>query len=350
MCAVNALDSAKTHRVEIAIFTVALLVRLVVAASFVGSLDIPLQLDHARAILSGAPAWTSKLPLAHFLPPLMELLSRVTPISPAVAQKLPAIAGDLLTALLLLRIARRYQRSGPSWLWPAVYLLNPVTVMLSAYQGNCDPLMAGAMLWALDLRWREKPLAAGAALGLAIAMKPPAVLALPALLLPLRRRGNASLAAAAILVPALLCAPFAFFDPAFGRFLLSYGGAYGEWGIVLIARQLDQNVAGRMLSLPEWMAKAFHGLHEVLAVHGRYVMAAVLAAWFLYAMRRWKVMTFEENACVLAATLLVFFIIATGWGAQYLSLALPFLLIVSVRLTIVLVRRAHAVSDRLLSV
>src|SRR5882672_2493576 len=120
----------------------------------------------------------------------MQALSIAWHIPDYVAQKLPAIAGDLLAAILLRRIAERHYRSRAGTTWMAIYLLNPVTVMLSAYQGNVDPLMAAMMLWALDLRWRDEPISAGVVLGLAIAMKPTAVLALPVLVLPLARRGN----------------------------------------------------------------------------------------------------------------------------------------------------------------
>ena len=208
-------------------------------------------------------------------------------------------------------------------------------MILSAYHGNIDPVMAAAMLWALDLRWRDKPLASGASLGLSLAMKPTAILELPALMIPLRRRAGWLIALAAFVVLAAICAPFLIRDPEFGRFLSSYGGAYGEWGVTLIVRMLAQNAAPRLSFLPSFVGDGLQSLNAILESHGRYFLAAVLALWYLYMLRRWRELDFLENARVIAATYLVFFVFATGFGPQYLSLVLPFLLIASLRLGVI---------------
>src|SRR5207244_6571903 len=108
------------------VIAIGLAVRLIVAFAFWGSEDVTLQIQHGQLINSGKPAWTTKLPIGYFLPALMQSLWRTTHFPENVAQKLPAILGDLLAALLLWRIAEREQRSGPRWLWPAIYLLNPL--------------------------------------------------------------------------------------------------------------------------------------------------------------------------------------------------------------------------------
>jgi 4-amino-4-deoxy-L-arabinose transferase-like glycosyltransferase len=302
----------------IAIFALALAIRLVVAFAFWGSIDVTLQIYHGQRINSGQSSWTSKLPVAYMLPAWMQWLSRATPTPENVAQKLPAILGDMLTALLLWRLAARSRRP---WLWPAVYLLNPVTIILSAYNGNVDPIMAAAMLWALILRWKGRPVTSGFALGLSILMKPTALLALPPLAFPLTWRG-VRFGAAALLTVAAICAPFILIDPSFGRFLARYGGAYGEWGLPLILREIGHAIDLQAANL--WVEQ-----------FGRYVMVALFAVWFVYMMKRWRLASLTDNASAIAATWLFFYVIATGWGAQYLSLALPFLLIVSVRLTVI---------------
>ncbi|HYC88858.1 MAG TPA: glycosyltransferase 87 family protein [Thermoanaerobaculia bacterium] len=323
----------RTLALVLAIFILGFAIRIFVAIFFWGSEDVTVQIYHAWRIREGHSAWTSKLPIAYYAPRLALEIALQTRFPEHASHKLPAILGDMLVAVLLLRIATR--RGSPRrWLWPAVYLLNPATVTLSAYHGNIDPLMAAAMLWALDLRWREKPIAAGASLGLALAMKPTAILQLPALMIPLRAKGNIRLALAALGVLAAICLPFLLTDPEFGRFLTGYGGAYGEWGITLLMRNLDQNLASRLAFLPGGVAGMLHTANTMLEQHGRYLLAAVLAAWFLYALRRWRSLDFEENARVIAATYLVFFVFATGFGPQYLSLVIPFLIIASLRLSV----------------
>ena len=310
-----------------------LLLRLIVAVSFWGSRDVTLQIYHGERILEGRAAWTSKLPIAYFLPPLMQSVARHTAVPDYVAQKIPAIAGDMLAAILLIQIARR-RRSEKPWIWAGVYLLNPLTVMLSAYHGNVDPLMAALILWALYLRWRERPVAAGTAFGLAVAMKPTAILALPVLLLPLARRGNVRVAAAAILVPAAICLPFVLREPTFCRFLATYSAPFGSWGISLLTRQFE-NVARQWALIHGGLLDVLTQTNALLSSHGRYLLIAVLVAWFVFVARRLEMRTFEHAALATAGTFLVFYVFTTGFGVQYLGLALPFLLIASVRLAMI---------------
>jgi Gpi18-like mannosyltransferase len=313
--------AARRHYVGVviaAIFVLGLVIRLIVAFAFWGSEDVTLQIQHGQGINAGNSAWTSKLPIGYMLPAWMQRLSRLTPVPEQVAQKLPAILGDLLAGLLLWRLAARSERP---WLWPSVYLLNPATIMLSAYHGNVDPLMAAAMLWALALRWEDRPIMSGFALALSIAMKPTAVLSLPPLALPVTWRG-VKFGASCLLIVAAICAPFALSDPTFGRFLAGYAGAFGEWGIPLIMRLLGHVVdLQRSIS---WLER-----------FGRFIMMPLLVAWFLFMMNRWRIDSLRENAAAIAATWLVFYVIATGWGDQYISMALPFLIIANLRWSII---------------
>jgi hypothetical protein len=321
------------NRQIFAVLIAGLLLRLIVANTFWGSRDVTLQIHHAQMILGGMSAWTSKLPIAYFAPAAMEALSYRTGIAANVTQKFPAIAADLLCAILLWNVARRRGQARP-WVWPAVYLLNPATIILSAYHGNIDPAMATAMFWALTLRWREKPVAAGVALGIALAMKPTALLAFPVLLLPLSRRGNIPLAVAAVATLGAICAPFALTDPTFGRFLADYGGPYGNWGFPLIFKQLE-NVSRQLFSLGGPALDALHALNAGFASYGRYLLAGILGSVLLLLALKWKIATARENARAMAAMFLLFYVFASGFGSQYLSLVIPFLLMTSTRLTVI---------------
>ncbi|HEX7830360.1 MAG TPA: glycosyltransferase 87 family protein [Thermoanaerobaculia bacterium] len=318
----------------IVIFLTGLLCRLIVSVMFFGSHDVTVQIHHAYMIRVGLPAWTSKLPVAYYVPPAMAIVAEKTNIPKHVAQELPAIAGDLLAAFLLVGIASRRGRERERWLWPAIYLLNPVTIILSAYHGNIDPVMAAMMLWSLDLRWRDKPIASGLAIGLAIAMKPTALLALPVLLIPPRRKGNIALGATGILFPIAICVPFAMTDPTFGRFLLTYSGMYGNWGVSMLFRQ-SENVAKQLFDAPEIVRNILYALNEALQSVGKYLLALILVDWLIHLTRRWRIDSFEKNAAAMAATYLVFYVFATGFGPQYLCFAVPFLLIASTRLSLI---------------
>ena len=314
----------------LAILLVGLAIRLVVAVQFHGSIDITLQILHGELILSGQPAWTSKLPIGNYLPAAMQWIAVHSDIPASVMQKVPAIVADLLAALLLYRIRSRRAGERP-WVWPAVYLLNPLTVMLSAYHGNVDGLMAVAILWALDLRTGEHPVAAGVSAGSAILMKPTALFALPVLMLPLSRRRHWTLGAVAVLFSAAVCAPFVWLDPAFGRFLSTYAAPYGNWGISYGLQQLEY-VAERLPGVSPEIADGIGGINTFFAANSQIFVASMMAAWLVYLLVRWKLDGFDENARGLAATYLWFYVITTGFGVQYLSLAFPFILILSTRL------------------
>lgn len=314
---------------------VALVVRLIVAVAFHGSIDVGLQIMHGELILAGEPAWTSKLPIGNYLPAAMHWIALHWGVPAPVAQKLPAILADLLAAFLLYRIANRQERDRP-WIWPAVYLLNPLTVMLSAYHANVDGLMAAAILWALDLRSRDRPVLAGIGAGSAILMKPTALLALPVLMLPLSRRRNWILGGAALVFSMAICAPFAWLDPAFGRFLSTYSGPYGNWGVSYGLRQLEY-IAESVPGLSPEIAHGLGAVNTFVAENSQIFVATLMAAWLLYLFLRWRLDGFDENARGLASTFLWFYIITTGFGVQYLSLAFPFILIVSTRLAAVYV-------------
>jgi hypothetical protein len=118
-------------------------------------------------------------------PPLMgEIFSRlyslaaITNIPFAVFLRLPFAVLDFGTAWLLLRLM------GPSrWRYAifAAYWLSPLAILFSAYHGNTDSALAFFLLAAVVLVGSGRPLAAGAALGIGLWIKFPAVLALPAL-------------------------------------------------------------------------------------------------------------------------------------------------------------------------
>ena len=310
------------------------LVRLAVAAAFHGSFDIVSQTDEGRIFASGRPVYTettgNKLPLGYALPAAMLLLSSLSGLPVTFTMKLPAIAGDVLAAAVIRGAARRSDRS--STVLAAIYLLNPATVMLSAYHGNVDPLMAALMIAASLLASRGAPLGAGAVLGAAIALKPPAVLALPLLLMrPATAASRGWLAAAAVGVPVALSLPFALDDPGFPR-VFDYASLYGVWGVPLLLEQ-SRNVVTQLTTGAPVVIAMLEQVNRVAIVAGRYVAAAVLVAWFFWIARRRDTIS-ETASREIAATFLVFYVVAPGFGVQYLGWALPFLLVHSWRLGI----------------
>ncbi|HUG53917.1 MAG TPA: hypothetical protein VMR21_09955, partial [Vicinamibacteria bacterium] len=107
------------------------------------------------------------------------LATRLEPIeAQALASKLPALAGDLASAALLLWIHRRRPWLGAAL--AAVYWATPVSWVNSAAQGYQDGVYAPVILLALMAASRGRGFLAGALLGLAAMIKLPALLVAPA--------------------------------------------------------------------------------------------------------------------------------------------------------------------------
>jgi 4-amino-4-deoxy-L-arabinose transferase-like glycosyltransferase len=105
-----------------------------------------------------------------------------------------ASLADVGTALLVFEILRR-RRSLREATWAACLVAaSPVLVIISGFHGNTDPIFVLFTLLALHLLAdRDKPLAGGLSMGLAIGIKIVPVVAIPALLVLAFIRGRRSL-------------------------------------------------------------------------------------------------------------------------------------------------------------
>ncbi|MBD3160622.1 MAG: hypothetical protein GF346_00680 [Candidatus Eisenbacteria bacterium] len=128
--------------------------------------------------------------------------------------KAPAVAGDLLAALLLARFALR--RAGAETLAPlkaaGLLVLHPVLIWISAHWGQVDVLHAAIAAGAWGAALSGTPVLAGILLALGVLMKPQGLIVLPAAVaLLLARSGSRGLlraVAAGTAIFALLLVPF----------------------------------------------------------------------------------------------------------------------------------------------
>jgi Gpi18-like mannosyltransferase len=112
----------------------------------------------------------------------LELLSISTllPLPKLYAVKLMSIAGDYVTAWYAFRIVRG-RPAPPNLAWAAALgmLYLPTVWLNSAAWGQCDGMVAAALLGSLYYFMRARPLAGMVALGLAGALKPQGILLAP---------------------------------------------------------------------------------------------------------------------------------------------------------------------------
>ncbi len=88
----------------------------------------------------------------------------------AVAWKLPLVLADLLVGAVLVDLGRQLRCRRPG-LVPTLWLISPVPLWVSAGHGQVESLTVLAIVLALDLLVRRRPLLAGIVLGLGIGIE-----------------------------------------------------------------------------------------------------------------------------------------------------------------------------------
>jgi hypothetical protein len=151
--------------------------------------------------------------------------------------KIPAVAADLVAAVLLARLARSTKGGISPRGAAAMMALNPVWIWLSAYWGQVDILHGGlaAAAWFAALSGAAG--ASGILLALGVLTKPQGLIILPAAaVLIVRRSGTRALGRAVALgacTAGLICAPFLI--AGYGRRLYEiYAGAGGVYPMLSV--------------------------------------------------------------------------------------------------------------------
>ncbi|GAC1519346.1 MAG: hypothetical protein NVS2B7_40280 [Herpetosiphon sp.] len=245
---------------------------------------------------------------------LMHVLAVTSGISFYFWLRVPAIAADIVTAVLLWNWWRDKADPGAS---TSVLLLAtaPASIMISGFHGNTDPVMICFVVLCVLLIDRGKSAwLAGLALGMSMNIKVLPVIFLPVILLALpdaRKRIAFCLAAGATFVAGGL--PYILHDPVFiARRLLGYDSLYGFWGI---SRYLEALASyGSMLEK----------LNQANVAFGKYVMLAVIVGEAIWMSRlRHKPRLFRQ--CGVIA--LTFMALTPGFGVQYLAWLVPWVVV-----------------------
>jgi hypothetical protein len=225
--------------------------------------------------------------------------------------RLSCAAADLASFCLLLGILRK----GRIPFHPAVLLLvaaSPVSLMISGFHGNTDPIMVALILLSLYLLQIGPCWLAGMALGMAVNIKIVPLLFLPAILLFLRGRKAVGFAAGLAAVCATGSLPLLAQDPTLiAAQVFGYSPVPGGWGLATIASTI-----GRSAGL------------AVYTYIGKPLMLAALAmasVWMNHRERRPRPLV----QCGFLAFLTV--AIIPGFGVQYLAWVVPWACLLSVR-------------------
>jgi hypothetical protein len=224
---------------------------------------------------------------------------------------------DLGSVAALLFVQRRTAR--PAWWVLALFAASPVSIMVSGFHGNVDPLMVLFLLSAVAMLVARRPVLCGILFALACQVK-----IVPVLLAPLflgwwwqsdrqalvKFTGAAAVATLAGWAVALVQCPGAFLHNVFG-----YASYWGTWGFTYWLHQTGADV---------FKSVSFKGLSDAqnwvsFGLKSLMALGVLTLAW-----RRRKVGG-AEFFTSLTAAFAVLFVFAPGAGPQYLVWIAPFL-------------------------
>lgn len=346
--------SRKGRAAAFVVFAAALatLFKLYLALYTAGTLDAAAFADHLAKIeqfggvgvyrVGGAfnNPFNSPPFIIHFLKAL-GWLTRATELPFAFWLRLPCILADagslFLVWKLLERSGGRRADASPdasAWLLLIAFALSPVSIIISGFHGNTDPVMIFFVLLSVYLLETRRGGVGGVrlaavAFGLALNFKVAPLIFAPALwfYLPDVRQRVEYLGLAALV---FLCGslPYALFDPALiARSVFGYSSIYGHWGWTQLAAAW----------FPESLrfARPPHdvmGAHAVAASLGKWLMLASITAAALWFNRRREKPPLALQLGLAAA---LFLFLTPGFGSQYLSWLVPWVIFLGLRASLV---------------
>jgi len=234
--------------------------------------------------------------------------------------RLPGIIADFVSVLVLIGIRNTTPiRQAPTWAM-LLFALSPISIMVSGFHGNTDPIMVMFLVISTYMCLRERPVLCGIFFALSCQIK-----IIPLLLLPVPyffwlKRGTASrfLVPFTLLNIALWIQPVTQFPALFLRNVFSYNGYWGGWGI------------SYWLKLTHWSQfnGAFFNLPMGAAAISWILKIGIVCAVILIAWRRRHL---DERAVLdsVAYGWVFFFVFAPSIGSQYLVWLAPFILLLS---------------------
>lgn len=231
--------------------------------------------------------------------------------------RLTCALADVGSLALVLRMWGARGPDAAAWTTLALFVACPISIFVSGFHGNTDPILMFFVLLAILLvEWRRPAWLAGVALGMAMNVKILPALLVPAVLLGLpgtRRRVEFCAGAGAVVLlgslPVLAVAP-----EVIAPRVLGYGSQAGPWGISLLG------LASLHIQHLRW-------LYDLYARHGKLLSVGlvVIASW-------WPGPRRCESALFLRIGLLLFLFLSVtpGFGAQYLTWLVPWVVALGV--------------------
>jgi Glycosyltransferase family 87 len=232
--------------------------------------------------------------------------------------RLPGIVADFIVVLVLLSASRPLRL--PTWSL-LLLALSPVSLMVSGFHGNTDPVMVMFLMLAALMCLRKRPILCGLFLALSCQIK-----IIPLLLVPIflfywlhRRRTIAFLFPFAASMILLWIQPLLEFPAIFIHRVLFYGSFWGLWGITYWLR---------MTGVTDFAPVTYYNFLPLQQVVVTVLKLAIIAAVLAIGWSRRKLEAYDLFAS-LGWAWVIFFIFSPGVCAQYMVWLMPFVLVLS---------------------
>ena len=240
--------------------------------------------------------------------------------------RLASIIADVAVVGALLRWRAKLGNL-PAWWALILFAASPVSLMISGFHGNVDPIMVALLFLATVAAANGRPVLCGVLFGLASNVKIVPIIVspvffffwlgrpnpIPGLLRFMIASGTLMLAGWAL--PLVMC-PREYIHNVFG-----YGSTWGVWGLPYLLRMTGWEAVQKI---------DFKGLGATQNILAALLKVAAIGGIAAVGWLRRKVAP-SELAATLGIAWLVFFIFSPGVGVQYMVWAAPFLLLLSAR-------------------
>jgi hypothetical protein len=308
------------HRKLVLLLTAALAVRILIALASPGArYDIDSYHIQADAVLAGQNIYTTTYrypypPLWMYVPAAASRLAEWSSIDFSFLVRLPAIIADLVIGYLLFKWPSA--DANISTMRAAVYLFNPVSLLISAAHGQFDSIVISCVLLAAWFLLDRKEIRSAISLGVAIALKGFPILLLPVFLITLFSWDRVvRYAGLAVSVIGLIALPYLYES---GQRILNIIFAYNstaDHGYAYVVNQLPLGIA-------------FNHEQLLTGVRGvaRWLQSGVVALTvFIGHIRKWPL---ERR---IAIVLLGIYAVSPGLASQQMVWVLPFLILIGGR-------------------
>ncbi len=316
----NDSDPRAHRRVIWLLAVLATLAKLLLASRTKGTVDVASFWDFGgRIVVSGMPElWKSNplfnhMPLVGWFASALRGLFPKDPQSFALWWRVPAIAADLLAVWAVLRIARLDDRRVR--IAVMVFAASPVSLMVSGFHGNVDPIMTAFLIAAAALAAGGNLILSALVLAVAFNVKAAGIIVAPLFLAHWISRGAGL--RFFVMVSAFTLAGWAYplmsGPGVFIRNVLSYGGYWGTWGITYWLRQTGWE---------PWSSIRFGDFTAAQTAVIIPLKLIIIGTSFALAWRRRKGGDLLGGIAILWLVMMTF---APSGAAQYLVWSAPFL-------------------------